>query len=299
MTICRPLTPAAPDKEEILRLHPDLAAELAAFFADQERMDRLARDMRSAGPAETPDAAPLVRYVGDYELLEEIARGGMGVVFKARQVSLNRLVAVKMILSGRLAEPAEVERFRREAGAAAQLDHPNIVPIYEVGEHQGHHYYSMKLIEGDNLGVEMPHFTANHNAAALLLAKVARAVQHAHEHGILHRDIKPGNILLDAAKQPHVADFGLARRLDESSSLSASGAVIGTVSYMAPEQAAAQCRRLTAAADVYALGAVLYEMLTGRPPFKNPNVVQTLRDVVDASRSGHASSTGASPPIWR
>ena len=282
MTIYKPWTRGGrPTRKKSCACHPDLAAELAAFFADQDRMDRLARDMRTTGPVGPPDAAPLVRYVGDYELLEEIARGGMGVVYKARQLSLNRLVAVKMILSGRLAEPAEVERFRREAGAAAQLDHPNIVPIYEVGEHQGHHYYSMKLIEGDNLGADMPHFNANHRAAALLLAKVARAVQHAHDHGILHRDIKPGNILLDAAKQPHVTDFGLARRLDESSSLSASGAVIGTVSYMAPEQAAAQCRRLTAAADVYALGAVLYEMLTGRPPFKNPNVVQTLRDVVE------------------
>ena len=141
----------APDKEEVLRRHPDLADELAAFFADQDRMNRLAQQMRITNPTESPAPAPLVHYVGDYELLEEIARGGMGVVFKARQISLNRLVAVKMILSGRLAEPAEVERFRREAGAAAGLDHPNIVPIYEVGEHQGHHYYSMKLIEGDNL----------------------------------------------------------------------------------------------------------------------------------------------------
>ena len=204
------------------------------------------------GPAGASDAAPLVRYVGDYELLEEIARGGMGVVFKARQISLNRLVAVKLILSGQLAGPDEVERFRREAAAAAQLDHPNIVPIYEVGEHQGDHYYSMNLIEGDNLGKDMPHFAANHRAAAHLMAKSARAVQHAHERGVLHRDLKPGNILLDAAKQPHVADFGLARRLDEPSSLSPSGAVIGTASYMAPEQAAAQSRRLTAAADIYA-----------------------------------------------
>ncbi len=271
----------APDKEEILRRHPDLAAELAAFLADQDRMNRLAQQMRTTGPVASPDAPPLVRYVGDYELLEEIARGGMGVVYKARQLSLSRLVAVKMILSGQLAGPDEVERFRREAGAAARLDHPNIVPIYEVGEHQGRHYYSMKLIEGRNLGTDMPHFAANHRAAAHLMAKVAQAVQHAHERGILHRDLKPGNILLDAAKQPHVTDFGLARRLDEPSSLSPSGAVIGTASYMAPEQAMAQSRCLTAAADVYALGAVLYEMLTGRPPFQNANLMQTLRAVVE------------------
>ncbi len=186
-----------------------------------------------------------------------------------------------MILAGNLATPVDVERFRREAGAAARLDHPHIVPISEVGEHEGQHYFSMKFIEGGNLGRDLPHFTANHRAAAHLLAKASRAVQHAHERGILHRDLKPGNILLDAAKQPHVTDFGLTRRLDESSSLSASGAVIGTASYMAPEQAAAQSRRLTAAADIYALGAILYEMLTGRPPFRNASMVQTLRDVVE------------------
>jgi WD40 repeat protein/tRNA A-37 threonylcarbamoyl transferase component Bud32 len=284
-----------PDRDELLRRHPDLADELRRFFGDQDQLDRLARPLRAAAeesdneaallPAlpflSAPGAGDRVSYFGDYELLDVIARGGMGVVFKARQISLNRLVAIKMILSGRLAEPAEVERFRREAGAAAQLDHPNIVPIYEVGEYKGHHYYSMKLIEGDNLAAEMPRFTADPRAAALLVAKIARAVQHAHEHGILHRDIKPGNILLDVRKEPHVTDFGLARRLDESSSLSASGAVIGTVSYMAPEQATAQCRRLTSAADVYALGAVLYEMLTGRPPFRTPNVAQTLRDVAE------------------
>ena len=155
------------------------------------------------------------------------------------------------------------------------------MPIYEVGEQEGQHYFSMKFIKGGNLGAKMAHFVANHRATARLLAKVARAVHHAHERGILHRDIKPGNILIGAGGQPHVTDFGLARRLDESSSLSASGAVIGTASYMAPEQAAAQSRRLTVAADVYALGAVLYEMLTGRPPFRNASVVRTLRDVVE------------------
>jgi len=225
-----------------------------------------------------------VRYFGDYELLEEIARGGMGVVYRARQVSLNRPVALKMITAGQLATAASVQRFHTEAEAAARLDHPHIVPIYEIGEYEGQHYFSMKLMEGGTLGGERLKAIGQRlksAAIARLVATVARAVQYAHQRGILHRDLKPTNILLDQQGEPHVADFGLAKLAEDGSSLTMSAAILGTPAYMAPEQAAGGAKQLTTAADIYSLGAVLYELLTGQPPFRAETAVETLRQVCE------------------
>jgi WD40 repeat protein len=281
----------APDRDELLRRHPELARELQSFFADKDQFGQLAGLLRAAtpSPADTPTLSPAssdslagttVRYVGDYELLEEIARGGMGVVYKARQISLQRLVAVKMILAGQLASADDVRRFRTEAENAARLDHPHIVPIYEVGEHDGQHFFSMKLIEGSGLDRQVPAFTADPRAAARLMAAVAQAVHHAHQRGVLHRDLKPGNILLDAQGQPHVTDFGLAKRVSGDGRLTQSGAIVGTPSYMAPEQARAE-KSLSTAADVYSLGAILYELLAGQPPFRAETPLDTLLLVLE------------------
>ncbi len=229
----------------------------------------------AAAPSRPPPAR-VVRYFGDYELLDELGRGGMGVVYRAWQVSLKRYVAVKMILAGQLATTSEVQRFRTEAENAASLDHPNIVPIHEVGEHEGQCFFSMKLIDGPSLQHRMDPYTANPKAAAALLATVARAVHHAHQRGVLHRDLKPGNVLLDAQGVAHVADFGLAKRLGGEGVPTVSGIIIGTANYMAPEQAAGRNRELTWATDVYALGAVLYECLTGRPPLRGETLLDTL-----------------------
>jgi serine/threonine protein kinase len=274
-----------PDREALLLQHPDLSERLRAFFADYDRLDRQAGELRlSADPNRTTDATtpavelPRVRYFGDYELLEVIARGGMGVVYKARQVSLNRLVALKMILKGELATPRDVERFRAEAEAAANLDHPHIVPIYEVGEHEGQQYYAMRFVEGTSLA---RHPRADARTEASRIAAVAAAVHHAHQRGILHRDLKPSNVLIDSAGTPFVADFGLAKRVDAERSLTEPGALVGTPRYMAPEQAAGR-KDLTVVADVYSLGVVLYERLTGQTPFTGETVHEILRQVEEA-----------------
>lgn len=270
----------SPDQKELLARYPDLASELADFFANKKRFEKVALPLQpgleTIGLGEKQPASPRhVQYFGDYELVDEIARGGMGVVYKARQVSLNRLVALKMILKGELASDADLQRFRQEAESAANLDHPNIVPIYEVGEHEGQHYFSMKLISMETNNESRLTVKVPQRRAAALVAKVARAVHHAHQRGILHRDLKPSNILIDKDGEPHVADFGLAKRVEGDTQITTSGAIVGTPAYMAPEQARA-VKTLTTAVDVYSLGAILYEWLTGQPPFRGQDAISTL-----------------------
>ena len=205
---------------------------------------------------------------GDYELLEEIGRGGQGVVYRARQKSLNRTVALKVIGLGPWTTEAHLKRFRREAEAAARLDHPCIVPIHEVGEKDGQCYFSMNFIEGGQLDEVVSREPIAIRRAAELIAKLARTVHYAHEHGILHRDIKPGNILLDKSGEPHLTDFGLARLVEAESTVTRTLDVMGAPSYMAPEQAAGEHTKLSSATDVYGVGAVFYQLLTGHPPFR-------------------------------
>jgi tetratricopeptide (TPR) repeat protein/predicted Ser/Thr protein kinase len=296
----------APDPRTWVARHPDLAEELEAFLADQLQFDSLVAPLRPA-PSDSPptiatgrERTEVGRFTlpvagesfGDYQLLEEIARGGMGVVFKARQVSLNRTVAVKMLLAGRLAAPQDVYRFQREAEGAAQLDHPNIVPIFEVGEHQGRAYFSMKYIEGGNLTQHVRRLSQDPRAAARLVLAIARAVDHAHQRGLLHRDLKPANILLENSDRPLVTDFGLAKivrreelalrapAVDGAAPTTETGTTLGTPSYMAPEQAF-NAKSVTTAADVYSLGAILYELLTGQPPFRGDSPFATLMAAVE------------------
>ena len=221
---------------------------------------------RSANHGESVPRRPKI-LSDDYELLEEIGRGGQGVVYRAHQKSLNRTVALKVDGLGPWTTERHLKRFRRETEAAASLEHPGIVPIHEVGERDGHCYYSMKFVEGGQLDEVIKHAPMSIRQAAELIAKLARTVHYAHEHGILHRDIKPGNILLDAKGEPLLTDFGLARLVEAESTVTHTMDVLGTPSYMAPEQASGHNEQLTSATDVYGLGAVLYQLLTGHPPF--------------------------------
>src|SRR5213596_1306779 len=228
-----------------------------------------------------PRPAKTLADFGDYELLEEIGRGGQGVVYRAHQKSLNRTVALKVIGLGHWATQAHLKRFRLEAEAAASLEHPGIVPIHEVGERDGSCYFSMKFIEGGQLDEVVRREPMPIRRAVELIGKVARTVHYAHEHGILHRDIKPGNILLDAKGEPHLTDFGLARLLETESSVTHTLDVLGTPSYMAPEQAMGNNAAVSRVTDVYGIGAVLYQLLTGQPPFAGGATYETIKLLLD------------------
>lgn len=233
--------------------------------------------------------------IGAYRVERELGRGAMGVVYQARQVTLNRSVALKLILSGQFASAGDIARFRVEAEAAASLDHPHIVAVYDVGQHEGHHFFSMQLIDGITLAKDLPRLHKHPREGVQLLAKICRAVHYAHERGILHRDLKPANILIDGRGQPHVSDFGVAKRLGGDGQITRTGAAVGTPAYMAPEQAAPKSgTALTPAADVYSLGAILYELLTGRPPFSGASPVDTfmavLKDAPERPRNLNAAA---------
>jgi serine/threonine protein kinase len=263
----------------------DLSAVASAKADDPGHVDDPARDETDAAAAghnkKTAGAADLLGELGDYELLEEVGRGGQGVVFRARQKSLNRTVALKVISLGQWASKAHLKRFRLEAEAAARLEHPGIVPIHEVGERDGSCYFSMKFIEGGQLDEVARREPMPIRRAVELIAKVARTVHYAHEHGILHRDIKPGNILLDDKGEPHLTDFGLARLVETESTVTRTLEVLGTPSFMAPEQAVGNNAQVTGATDVYGLGAVFYQLLTGQPPFAGGTTYETIKLLLD------------------
>lgn len=323
----------AVDHAALLKQHPEFANELRAFLADDLQWKRVAAGEGSevsptmnvsssetpasnieptfdsnAAPGATAGASPQrVGYFGDYELLEEIARGGMGVVYKARQVNLDRTVALKMILTGQLASEDDVKRFQQEAEAAANLDHPGIVPIFEIGEHESQHFFSMAYVEGPSLAGLLADGPLPPHAAAQLVQQVAQAIAFAHNNGVIHRDLKPANILLARYRgkesggsrtgveiqavadnpnrggvyEPKVTDFGLAKRTQGADELTNTGQILGTPSFMPPEQAAGQTKEIGPAADVYSLGAILYCALTGHPPFQAANPMDTLLQVVN------------------
>ncbi|MFM9068992.1 MAG: serine/threonine-protein kinase [Planctomycetota bacterium] len=272
------------DVERICAEYPDLADELRQLWGAVLVAEVAGYDSRSSSDqAHNSEASlrlstlpPLPFSIGDYELQQEIGHGGMGVVFRAHQTNLRRDVALKMILPGKGSGAADIARFRAEAEAVAKLNHPGIVPVYEVGEWEGRPFFSMKYIPGQTLSQKLAAGPLPAREAARLLLEVCRAIQHAHEEGVLHRDLKPSNILLDLDGQPHLSDFGLAKQIEATASLTRTGAILGTPSYMAPEQAAGARGQVGPSTDIYSLGSILYHMLTGRPPFQAASPVDTV-----------------------
>ena len=255
-----------------------MAASLKCLEALQGLVPAASADSDLDPPAFEDQDLP--RDFGPYELLEEIGRGGMGVVYKARQKALDRTVAVKMILATHLASPEHIRRFQVEAWAAARLRHSNITQIHDVGQHHGQHYFTMEYVEGESLAERIARQRLSFDAIVRLLSVVARAVEHLHAQGVVHRDLKPSNILLDRDDQPYVTDFGLAKVFVPGSEATATGVIAGTPSYMAPEQASGHNSEVGPAADIYSLGAILYELLTGEPPFRQENPLDTLLDIL-------------------
>jgi serine/threonine-protein kinase len=272
-----------PQLDEIVCRHPDLADELRALWGTVMVASAV------AGPTDEPqqheftqDGTPQPpQKLADYELREELGRGGMGVVYRAWQSSLQREVAVKLILRGALASTDDLARFQAEAEAAGRLQHPHIVPIYEVASHEGQCFFSMQLVDGVTLAEKLVDGPLPAREAVELMATVARAIHYAHTQGIIHRDLKPANILVDRSGTPHVTDFGLAKKLNTGESLTRSGAVLGTPAYMAPELASGDRGSIGPACDIYSLGTILYALLTGRPPFQGPSPVDTVLMVLE------------------
>jgi serine/threonine protein kinase/lipoprotein NlpI len=300
--------------EEYLQRFPQVSQELRTALQTRNGLSNLAAPVPAANPPHTgitttppspaavdfaqrqslteAEARPVIagadpvaqrpdgETISGYEILGEIGRGGMGVVYKARHRALKRLVALKMILAGSYAGPNQLTRFRTEAEAAARVQHAHLVQIYEVGEQEGRPYLALEYVEGGSLDKQLNGTPMPARQAAALVETLARAIDAAHQAGIIHRDLKPANVLLTADGTPKITDFGLAKRLDESAGETASGTILGTPSYMAPEQARGQSKHIGPAADVYALGAILYELLTGRPPFKAASALDTLAQVI-------------------
>jgi len=300
------------DRQTLVANHPKQAKELNGFFEAHDHITRLASAWQSlesddveivamgrkkhatrayAGTNTWEPPASALRATqrsnqpgdglrpskfGDYEILEEIARGGMGVVYKARQISLNRIVAIKMILSGHLADESDIRRFRIEAEAAANLQHPNIVGIHEVGQQDGQYYFSMEHVAGESLFQLIRKGPLPPKQAARYVRQIAAAIDYAHRHGVTHRDIKPSNVLIDEGDQARITDFGLAKRVESDQHLTTSHQLVGTVPYMAPEQLAGSRNRVGPASDIYSIGALLYELLAGQPPFCGQTILDTL-----------------------
>ncbi|MCA9145532.1 MAG: protein kinase, partial [Planctomycetales bacterium] len=233
-------------------------------------------------PASREEPIGAVDELGDYKIIEPIGRGGMGVVYRARQRSLNRIVALKVIRSSLLATNSDVRRFRFEAEAASELEHPAIVPIYQIGQEEGYHFYSMKLVEGSALDLWAAQAKPSLRQRVQLAAQLADAIHHAHQRGVIHRDLKPANVLVDCESAPHVIDFGIARRVDTDSNLTSTGQLLGTPNYMAPELLGRSKQRPTFAADIYGIGALLYELLTDTPPFESSSIIETLHRVAES-----------------
>jgi eukaryotic-like serine/threonine-protein kinase len=283
------------DRDALLQRHPEYAESLRTFLDDQRFLRQVAAGLRgdvatgatvdSKSASDGVAEGTQIRYIGEYEILEEIARGGMGIVYKAKQRNLKRIVALKMIRAGQLATEADVRRFQLEAQAAGRLHHPRIVAIHEVGEHDGHHYFTMDYVEGCSLADAIREESLPARRAAELVRCTAEAIQFAHEQGTLHRDLKPANILLDADGNPKITDFGLAKIAaatedDSQAPLTTTGQILGTPSYMSPEQAAGTQLQAGPGTDVYSLGAILYASLTGRAPFVADTPIETLLQVV-------------------